>query len=80
MMALLKRNTKKKAEATKPAPKAQTKKNVQEDEIFAAIATAIAAYSQGSYEQIDSKMTIKRIDRPYSPWSSKIYMMRKWPR
>ncbi len=80
MMALLKRNTKKKTEATKPAPKAQTKKNVQEDEIFAAIATAIAAYSQGSYEQIDSKMTIKRIDRPYSPWSSKIYMMRKWPR
>ncbi|HWQ81873.1 MAG TPA: hypothetical protein VN514_06360 [Ignavibacteria bacterium] len=80
MMALLKRNTNKKTEATKPAPKTQAKKNVQEDEIMAAIATAIAAYSQGSYEQIDSKMTIKRIDRPYSPWSSKIYMMRKWPR
>ena len=79
-MALLKRNTKKKTEVIKPAPKTQAKKSVQEDEIMAAIATAIAAYSQGSYEQIDSKMTIKRIDRPYSPWSSKIYMMRKWPR
>jgi len=80
MMALLKRNTNKKTEAAKPAPKAPTKKSAQEDEIMAAIAAAIAAYSQGSYEQIDSKMTIKRIDRPYSPWSSKIYMMRKWPR
>ena len=78
-MALLKRKIPKKEEK-KPAAKPQSKKSVSDDEIMTAIATAIALYTQGSYETIDSKMTIKRIDRPYSPWSSKIYMMRKWPR
>lgn len=79
-MALLKRISKPKKEEKKPAPKQPAKKSVQEDEIATAIAAALALYTQGSFESIDSKMTIKRIDRPYSPWSSKIYMMRKWPR
>ncbi|MCE1165031.1 MAG: hypothetical protein LWX07_06490 [Bacteroidetes bacterium] len=79
-MALLKRKKQVKKEEKKPAPKPQAKKSGTEEEIATAIATAIALYTQGSSEKIDSKMTIKRIDRPYSPWSSKIYMMRKWPR
>ncbi|MDD5360988.1 MAG: hypothetical protein PHN88_02575 [Ignavibacteria bacterium] len=77
-MALLKKRENK--EEKKPVAKPQAKKSGSDDEIMVAIATAIALYTQGSYETFDSKMTIKRIDRPYSPWSSKIYMMRKWPR
>ncbi len=79
-MALLKRKIKPKKEEKKPAAKPQVKKSGAEDEIATAIAAALALYTQGAAETIDSKMTIKRIDRPYSPWSSKIYMMRKWPR
>ena len=74
----------------KPKPKADTKsetkpvqakivKKSSDEEIAAAIGTAIYLFTQSSEKQ-DLKMTIKRTDRPYTPWSQKIYMMRKWPR
>lgn len=79
-MGLLKKKTKAKEE-TKPVATKTTLKKSSEDEIAVAIATAIYLYTQQQVsEKQDLKMTIKRIDKPYSPWSSKIYMMRKWPR
>ena len=80
-MGLLKKNIIKKKEDTKPAAVKTAPKKSAEDEIAVAIATAIYLYTQQQVsEKQDLKMTIKRIDKPYSPWSSKIYMMRKWPR
>ena len=80
-MGLLKKNIIKKKEDTKPAAAKTAPKKSAEDEVAVAIATAIYLYTQQQVsEKQDLKMTIKRIDKPYSPWSSKIYMMRKWPR
>ncbi len=80
-MGLLKKNIIKKKEDTKPAAVKTAPKKSAEDEVAVAIATAIYLYTQQQVsEKQDLKMTIKRIDKPYSPWSSKIYMMRKWPR
>lgn len=80
-MRLLKKKVLKKKEDVKPVTAKATAKKSSDDEIAVAIATAIYLYTQQQVsEKQDLKMTIKRIDKPYSPWSSKIYMMRKWPR
>ncbi len=85
-MGILKKITKPKAADDKKASpavhtaKATVKKTSADNEVMAAIATAISLFSQDVHDNEEYKMTIKRIDRPYSPWSSKLYMMRKWPR
>lgn len=80
-MGLLKKKITKKKEDAKPVASKTTAKKSSDDEVAVAIATAIYLYTQQEVsEKQDLKMTIKRIDKPYSPWSSKIYMMRKWPR
>jgi hypothetical protein len=79
-MALLKKKTKK-AEEVKPVAAKTTVKKSADDEIAVVIATAIYLHTQQQVSgKQDLKMTIKRINKPYSPWSSKIYMMRQWPR
>jgi glutaconyl-CoA/methylmalonyl-CoA decarboxylase subunit delta len=58
---------------------AQEKKE-NSDDISAVIATAIYLYLQEAHDFQNYSLTIKRIDKIYSPWSSKIYGLRKWPR
>ncbi len=50
-------------------------------EVYAAIATAIHAYSQDSesHDVENTILTISRVARNYSPWSSKIYTIRETP-
>lgn len=54
-----------------------------EDEIDADIIAAISASVQTYMEMFDSGsdfvLTIRRVQRPYSPWSSKIYGLRQSP-
>jgi len=77
-MALLKKIVKKE-EKKIPVAKVPAKKSA-DDEIAIAIATAIFLHTQQQiHDTENSKMTIQRIDKPYSPWSSKNHMMRKWP-
>ncbi len=80
-MKLLKKS---KPAAKTPEPKPAVSKAVKknpDDEIAAAISAALYLYTQQQNGgRADLKMTIKRTDRPYTPWSQKIYMMRKWPR
>ncbi len=59
-----------------PAP---VKKESNED-INVIIAAAIYLYRQEAHDFQNYSLTIKRIDKIYSPWSSKIYGLRKWPR
>jgi len=49
-------------------------------EVNAAIALAIHLYSAQAHDFENTNMTIKKISRPYSPWSSKIYTLRNNPR
>lgn len=49
-------------------------------EINAAIVMALHLYLEEQHDYEDTVLTIKKVARSYSPWSSKIYTLRKYPR
>lgn len=61
----------------------QVAMNEQEEEIdgdvVAAISASVQAFLESSGDDSDFILTIKRVQRPYSPWSSKIYGLRQTP-
>lgn len=48
-------------------------------EVFAAISMALYLYETEKHDQESSIITIQRVSRLYSPWSSKIYGLRQIP-
>lgn len=65
--------------------KTSTQQSEQEEtillsgEVTAAIATALYLYQAELHDEEAAIITIKRTSKPYSPWSSKIYMLRQYP-
>lgn len=53
-------------------------KHIMSGELNAAIATAIYLYADEMHDVENTIITIKKVVRPYSPWSSKIYGIRKY--
>lgn len=49
-------------------------------EVNAAIAAALFLYNNEMHDHESEILTIQKIQRTYSPWSSKIYSLRKNPR
>lgn len=49
-------------------------------ETTAAIAMAIHMYYNQQHDMESLKLTIQKVSRMYSPWSSKIYSLRQMPR
>ena len=49
-------------------------------EIFAAIATALYEMSDDNHDIENTVLTIRKVQRTYSPWSSKLYGLRQTPR
>lgn len=49
-------------------------------EVNAAIAMALHLFRSEYHDHEEAVLTIKKVARSYSPWSSKIYMLRKPPR
>ena len=49
-------------------------------ETNAAIATALHLYFNQIHDEESNVITIKHVRKEYSPWSSKIYGLRVWPR
>ena len=49
-------------------------------EINAAIAMALYLYQSDLHDHENTVLTIQKVSRTYSPWSSKIYTLRKLPR
>ena len=49
-------------------------------EVTAAIAMALNLYQSEIHDEENTVLTIKRVARTYSPWSSKIYTLRKYPK
>ncbi len=49
-------------------------------EIFAAIATALYEMNDDNHDIENTVLTIRKVQRRYSPWSSKIYTLRQTPR
>lgn len=58
----------------------QQKKDDLTGEVNAAIATALYFYFQEAHDFENTVLTINRVSRTYSPWSSKIYGLRQNPR
>jgi hypothetical protein len=48
-------------------------------EVTAAIATALYLHYNELHDRESNVITIERVRKRYSPWSSKIYSLRKWP-
>jgi hypothetical protein len=55
-------------------------KEAMSGEVGAAISLALFLYSNQLHDQENPIVTITRVSRTYSPWSSKIYGLRKSPR
>jgi glutaconyl-CoA/methylmalonyl-CoA decarboxylase subunit delta len=49
-------------------------------DVNAAIAMAMYLYFQEVHDKESAVLTINRTSRSYSPWSSKIYGIRQYPR
>lgn len=64
------------AETAKPASKAPA----QDEEVAAAISLALSLYLADVHDYERMVITMQKVMRPYSPWSSKIYGLRKYPR
>jgi len=66
----------------KPTPKVNVVIHQGEvsGEVNAAIAMALYMYQDEMHDQENTVLTMKRVSRTYSPWSSKIYTLRKNPR
>jgi sodium pump decarboxylase gamma subunit len=61
--------------------KAVTEATVQESgEIYAAIALALALFENDAHDFENTILTIDKVERRYSPWSSKIYNLRENPK
>lgn len=58
----------------------QVPKSDLSGEINAAIAMALYLYSNELHDQENPVITMIKVSRTYSPWSSKIYGLRKSPR
>ena len=71
--------TKKEKEELKAEEPKQPEKKAPDDEINTAIAAALYLYTQEVHDYENYVLTIKRVEKRYSPWSSKIYSLRKWP-
>jgi len=50
------------------------------DEVNAAIAMALFLYQNDLHDHENTVLTLQKVSRTYSPWSSKIYTLRKLPR
>lgn len=67
---------------TADIPKGEIKKAEVEisGEVNAAIAMALYMYQSELHDNENTVLTIQKVSRTYSPWSSKIYTLRKSPR
>ena len=72
---------------TRKKLKQQTKKEkVTDDEVHvagevnAAISMALHLFFDELHDEESNVITIQRVKKTYSPWSSKIYGLRTWPR
>lgn len=57
-----------------------SEKHEMSGEVNAAIATAIYLYFDEQHDYESNVITIRKVSRTYSPWSSKIYNMRNLQR
>jgi len=62
-----------------PQPPAGGRKPVSNEELAAVIAIGLFQYSKSVHDHENLTLTINRVSRMYSPWSSKFYGLRQIP-
>lgn len=77
MIRILNKRKSKKVEAVKKEPQKEIDLTGEEN---AAIAAALHLYLSELHDEESTVLTIKKVARTYSPWSSKIYGLRHFPR
>lgn len=80
ILELIEARSNKKPHKEEEQKSVQEKKEEMTGEIIAAISAALHLYSQEIHDQETRIITIQKVSRTYSPWSSKIYSLRKHPR
>lgn len=70
----------KKPELSQAAVSAKHSEGEMSGEVNAAIAMALYLYHNEMHDYENTVLTINKVSRNYSPWSSKIYTLRKLPR
>ena len=78
-VSLSKRNAMKAKGITDKQEAKEKKRGEAPGEIFAAIAMAMHEMQSDVHDVEDTVLTITRVKRSYSPWSSKIYTLRETP-
>jgi Na+-transporting methylmalonyl-CoA/oxaloacetate decarboxylase gamma subunit len=75
------KGSKRRAKAAAGASNKEANANAGEEsgEIFAAIATALYEINDDNHDIENTVLTIQKVKRAYSPWSSKLYNMRQTP-
>ena len=67
---------KKKAKAEAEHPHIEEHQELSSGEVIAAISMALTEYFGNAHDIEDTHLTIKRLQKSYSPWNSKIYNLR----
>ena len=67
---------KKKAKAAADHPDEEDHHELAPGEVIAAISLALSEYFSDPHDVEDTHLTIKRLQKSYSPWNSKIYNLR----
>jgi Na+-transporting methylmalonyl-CoA/oxaloacetate decarboxylase gamma subunit len=70
----------KKSKSEEPKVVTKLKEAEISGEVNAAIAMVLYLYQSDLHDHENTVLTIHKVSRTYSPWSSKIYMLRKSPR
>lgn len=70
------RNSKKDEKTQHPKPGAVA--TGSDNEVYAAIAAAVFAYSQDLHDVEDTVITIQKVERAWTPWNAKFYNMNKY--
>lgn len=78
-LKLAKRNAMKSSGITDKKEAKEKAIGTESGEVFAAIAMALHEYQDNVHDIEDTILTINKVKRNYSPWSSKIYTLRHTP-
>lgn len=68
-----------KRESGKSLQRAEEHHDVDSGEVIAAIAAALSEHFGETHDLEETILTIRKLKKAYSPWSSKIYNMRQMP-
>ena len=78
MMNMEEKRKKKGVESKTPSIKPVSQGSSSEDEVMAAIGTAIFLYNEELHDEEETVITIQKVEREWTPWNAKFYNMNQY--